>query len=103
VGNEYTLLDTNIFHHFIFLARLFSSDRKDKPQQFEVVVPQEQDSGFVFISEIGKEDIEVRGKKTNTRHLRIDSGALKIEIWVDNQRLVQKISVPGRGIEVLRK
>ena len=103
MGNEFTLLDTNIFHHFIFLARLFNSDKKDKPQRYEVVVPQEQDSGFVSVSDIGKENIEVRGKKFSARHLQIDSGALKIEMWVDNQKLVQKISVPGRGIEVLRR
>ncbi len=103
VGNEYTLLDTNLFHHFVFLARLFDYDKKDKPQRFEVVVPQEQDSGFVSISEIGKEDIEVRGKKVNAHLLQIDSGTLKIQMWVDKQRIVQKITVPGRGIEVLRK
>jgi hypothetical protein len=102
-GNEYTLLDTNLFHHFVFLARLFHSDRKDRPQRFEVVVPQEQDSGFISLSEVGKEDIEVRGKKISARHLQIDSGALKIEMWVDSRRTVQKISVPGRGIEVLRR
>jgi hypothetical protein len=102
VGNEYSLLDTNIFHHFVFLARLFNYDRKDKPQRFEVVVPQEQESGFVSISALGKEDLDVRGKKLDTHHLQIDSGALKIQMWVDNQRIVQKITVPGRGIEVLR-
>jgi hypothetical protein len=102
VGNEYTLLDTNLFHHFLFLARLFNYEKKDKPQRFEVVVPQEQESGFVSITEIGKEDIDVRGKKMSTRRLRVDSGSLRIDLWVDNQRDIQKISVPGRGIEVVR-
>jgi hypothetical protein len=102
VGNEYTLLDTNIFHHFIFLARLFNYDRKEKPQKFEVVVPQEQESGFVSITEVAKEEIDVRGKRVSTRHLQLDSGALQIQIWVDNQRDIQKIAVPGRGLEVQR-
>jgi hypothetical protein len=102
VGKEYTLLDTNIFHHFIFLARLFNYDRKGKPQQLEVVVPQEQESGFVSITEVAREEIDVRGKKVSTRHLQVDSGALQIQMWVDTQRDVQKIAVPGRGIEVLR-
>lgn len=103
VGNEFTVLDTNIFHHFIFLSRLFNYDSKDKAQRFEVVVPQEQDSGFVTISQVGKETLTVRGKKVETRHLQVDSGALRIHLWVDNQRFLDKISVPDRGIDVVRQ
>lgn len=102
VGNEFSLLDTNIFHHFIFLVRLFNYDSNNKAQRFEVVIPQEQESGFLTISELGKEPLTVRGKRTETRHLQADSGSLQIQLWVDNQRVLQKITVPGRGIEVLR-
>jgi hypothetical protein len=103
VGNEFTLLDTNIFHHFIFLSRLFNYDSKDKAQRFEVIIPQEEDSGFVMISRLGKETLTMRGKKMETHHLQVDSGSLQIHLWVDNQRVLDKISVPDRGIEVLRQ
>jgi len=103
VGNEFTVLDTNIFHHFIFLSRLFNYDSKDKAQRFEVIVPQEQESGFITISQVGKETLNVRGKKLETRHLQVDSGALQIHLWVDNQHFLDKISVPDRGIEVIRQ
>jgi len=103
VGNEFTVLDTNIFHHFIILSRLFNNDSKYKVQRFEVVVPQEQDSGFVTISQAGKETLTVHGKKVETSHLQVDSGSLQIHLWVDNQRVLDKISVPDRGIEVVRQ
>ncbi len=103
VGNEFTLLDTNIFHQFAFLARLFMAGAKGKPQQFEVVIPQEQDSGFVTVSEVGRETLNIAGKKKDTRVLQVDSGSLQIRLWIDNQNYLEKVSVPGRDIDVLRQ
>jgi hypothetical protein len=103
VGDEYTLLDTNVFHHFVFLARLFHYDAgKGKPQRFQVVIPQEQETGFLNVVEADKESLRLHGKKVETRRLQLDSGSVQIQLWVDNQRVVQKIAVPGRGIEVVR-
>ncbi len=102
VGTQYTLLDTNIFHQFIFLARLFIYGSKDKVQSFEVVIPQEQDNGMVKISELNRETISVRGKKIETHHLQVDSGSVVIHLWVDGQKILHKITVPSRQIEVVR-
>jgi hypothetical protein len=102
VGNEFTVLDSNIFHHFIFLARLFKFGAKEKVQKFEVVIPQEPDSGVLQVSEIGRETIKVGGKKTDTHQLQVDSGAMKMTMWVDGRRIVHRISVPSKGIEVVR-
>jgi hypothetical protein len=102
VGDQYTILDTNIFHHFVFLARLFKYGSKDKGQRFEVVIPQEQDNGTLKISELNKESITVRGKKIEVRHLQVDSGSVLIHLWVDGQKVLHRITVPSRQIEVLR-
>jgi len=37
-----------------------------------------------------------------TRHLLADSGSILIHLWVDDRRVVHKISVPSKGIEVVR-
>jgi hypothetical protein len=103
VGNDYTILDTNLFHHFVFLVRLFKFDSKEKIQRFEVVIPQAIDSGILKVSEMDRETLVVKGKKTETRRLQIDSGALLIHLWIDKQRVLQRISVPGSSIEVLRE
>ncbi len=102
VGNDYTILDTNLFHHFVFLVRLFKFESKEKFQRFEVVIPQEADFGVLKISEMNKESLILKGKRTETWHLQVDSGALVIHLWVDKQRILHKISVPSSGIEVLR-
>jgi hypothetical protein len=102
VGEKFTVLDTNIFHHFIFLARLYDFDGKGKTQKFEVAIPQEPDSGFLQISEIKGETLTVRGKKVETHHLQADSGTLVVDLWVDNQRILHKIAVKSKEIEVIR-
>jgi hypothetical protein len=101
--NRYTLLDSNIYHHFIFLVRLFDFDSKDKTQRFEVVVPQEADSGVLKVSELRRGEMEVRGKKREMRILQLDSGALQMQLWVDKDNTLQKISVPAKGLEVVRR
>ena len=102
VGEDYTLLDTNIFHHFIFLGRRFDFDSGEKTQRFEVVVPQESESGALKISDLGPETLVVGGKKQEAHHLKVDSGAKLIELWVDRERRLQKIAVPAIKLEVLR-
>jgi hypothetical protein len=101
VGNRYTILDTNIFHHFIFLARIFKYDSGKTPQVFEVVIPQEKDTGTLRITPLNKESITVKGKKVNASHLLVDSGSLQIHLWVDGERIPRKIAVPDKKIEVL--
>ncbi len=102
VGDRYTVLDTNIFHHFIFLTRLFKYGSNDKDQRFEVVIPQEQDNGVLRISEVDKESITIKGKKVEARHLQVDSGSVLIHLWVDSQNVLRRITVPSREIEVVR-
>ena len=102
VGDRYSILDTNIFHHFIFIARLFDLDSKEIRQSMEVVIPQEMQNGVLKVSSLGLEKISVRGKERELHHLRADSGSVKIDLWIDNNRIVYKIAVLGKGIEVIR-
>jgi hypothetical protein len=102
VGDKFTILDTNILHHFIFLVRLFEFDHGEKPQQFEVAIPQEPDEGFLRVTELKRENITVHGKKVDAHHLRADSGAMVVDLWADSQRILYRISVPSKAIDVVR-
>jgi len=102
VGDEYTVLDTNVFHHFTFLVRLFEGKGKETGGRFEVVIPQENDSGFLRMKELEKETIVAGGKKIRCRRFQVDSDAVSIELWADDQQRLQKIAVPDRKIEVVR-
>jgi hypothetical protein len=101
LGNQFTVLDTNVFHHFIFLARLFKYNSGTKPQTFDVVIPQAKETGSLKMRELNKEALLIKGKKFNTTHLLVDSGALQIHLWVDSDHIPRKIAVPDRGVEAL--
>jgi hypothetical protein len=101
LGDRVTVLDTNVFHQFIFLTRQFKYGGGAAPQNFEVVIPQEKETGILKIRELGKEDIVVKGKKYGTTHLRVDSDALQIHVWVDGNHVPLKIAVPDKQIEVI--
>jgi hypothetical protein len=103
VGKDFTILDTNIFHHFIFLARLFKFDNPQSTQRFEVVIPQAADTGVLKASELEMEALKLGGKKMECYHLLLDSGALTVHLWVDKQRILRKIAIPGLSLEVTRE
>jgi hypothetical protein len=101
VGDRYIILDTNVFHHFTFIGRLFDFGA-DSPQSINVVIPQELDSGVLKVTMVGTEEVSVRGGKKKLNHLKVDSGRLLIDLWIDSQRILYKIALPAKGIEVVR-
>jgi hypothetical protein len=101
VGDRYIVLDTNVFHHFIFVARLFDFSA-GKSQSIEAVIPQELDGGMLKVSDAGVENISAKGKKLSLHHLKVDTGMLQIDLWVDDQRVLYKIALPVKQIEVIR-
>jgi len=102
VGDRYSMLDNNVFHHFIIIARLFNFESKEKSQSFEVVIPQEMEKGVLKVSDMGVEKISIRGKDRELHHLMADSGTVKIDLWVDDQRILYKVALPAKRIEVIR-
>jgi hypothetical protein len=102
VGDRFAILDTNVFHHYIFVERLFDFSSKAKSQQVEVVIPQETDKGILKISHVGIEKVSIGGKNRDLRHLRADSGSVLIDLWVDDNHALYKIAIPAKRIEVIR-
>lgn len=103
LDDYYVVLDANVFHHFIFAGRLVEFDAADIIQSLDVVIPQELDYGVLNIRDNGLEKTSVRGKKMELHHLKVDSGSVQMDLWVDAQHLLHKIALPARKIEVLRK
>ena len=100
VGERYVILDTNVFHHFIFIARLFNL-RSGSAQSIEAVIPQELEGGKLKVSELGLERMSIHGKKMDLHHLKADSGVLFIDLWIDDQKILYKIALPAKKIEVI--
>jgi hypothetical protein len=102
VGDRYVVLDANVFHHFIFVGRLFDFAAAAKTQSLEVLIPQEMDYGILRINDAGVEKTSIRGEKRKLHHLRADSGSLQIDLWIDDQKVLYKIELPAKQIEVVR-
>lgn len=103
LDDYYVVMDTNVFHHFIFVGRLFDFSSPGQAQSLDVVIPQEMDTGVLIIRDAGVQKTSVRGKDKELRRLKVDSGSLLIDLWLDDQHLLQKISLPGKNIDVIRK
>jgi hypothetical protein len=102
VGERYSILDENVFHHFIFIARLFEFDSRDKKQSMEVIIPQELANGILRVAETGIESVVINGKKRELHHLTVDTGKAQLDLWVDNEKVLYKIAFPARQLEVIR-
>jgi hypothetical protein len=102
VGNRYIVLDANVFHHFIFVGKLFNFSGAGKTQSLEAAIPQEMDDGNLTIIDVGIENVSLRGKNRELHHLKIDSGSLMIDLWIDDAHVLYKIALPAKRIEVIR-
>jgi hypothetical protein len=101
VGDSFIMLDTNVFHHFLFVAQLYDF-AADKSRSMEVIIPQELANGIIKVYGIGIEKTSIRGKTRELYHLTVDSGSLLIDLWTDSHKTLQKIALPAKGIEVIR-
>jgi hypothetical protein len=102
MGERCTILDSNVFHHFIFIARAFKLDSKKQSQSFDVIVPQEPDNGILKVDDLGIEKTSLRGKEKSLHHLQANSGQLIIDLWIDNQRILHKMTIPAKKVEIIR-
>jgi hypothetical protein len=102
VGDHYVILDTNVFHHYIFVGRQFHLSGAGKAESMEAVIPQEMDAGILKIIDVGTEMVLLRGKNRELHHLKVDSGSLLIDLWLDDAQVLYKIALPAKQLEVIR-
>jgi hypothetical protein len=76
--------------------------RSGSAQSIAAVIPQELEGGKLKVSEVGLERMSIHGKKMDLHHLKADSGVLFIDLWIDDQKIVYKIALPAKKIEILR-
>ena len=103
VGDRFLVLDTNVFHHFNFIAQQFDLNQMDKTQSFEVVIPQELNVGILKVRWAGSETVSINGKSRNLNRLIADTGAVQIHLWIDEKKILYKIAFPAKRIEAVRK
>lgn len=91
------ILDNNLYHHYIVLARLYDWS-KGGAQTFPVLVPQELTPGTVTVDSLGQQDVD--GRKLD--ELRVKTEDNEIDLYLQNSRLV-RIVAPSANAEIDRE
>lgn len=95
---DLVVLDNNVFHHYLFLLRLYDFTRGG-PQPIRILIPQEVLPALVTL--------EDRGEKTEMgsrfRWLVMTSENNEVWLWLDENRKLVRLSVPQAKVEVVRR
>jgi hypothetical protein len=92
------VLDNNLYHQYVVLARLYDWNKKGS-QSFAVLVPQEMTPGNVTVDSLGKQDV---GGGVKLEELRVKTEDLELDLYLDGQKLV-RITAPSSNAEIVRE
>ena len=96
------VLDDNVFHHYIILARRFDFSRGGI-QEFTAFVPQQFMAGSISVEDKGFEQVTLGDRQVSLQHLLVDTGELQMSLWLNERHELQKISVPKSNVDVVRE
>ncbi len=99
---DLVVLDTNFFHHYTFLLRLYD-DSKPGPQHFSVFVPQEAIPGTISLSFQGRENQTAGGVTQDLNHYQVVTDQLTMEIWASPDAKIHRILIPLANLEIVRE
>ncbi|MGB0035112.1 MAG: hypothetical protein WBP79_06530, partial [Candidatus Acidiferrales bacterium] len=91
------ILDDNLYHQYVVLARLYDWDKRGS-QTFSVLVPQELTPGNIMVDSLGKQD--VGGAKLE--ELRVKTEDIELDLYLDGQKLVRLVA-PSANAEIIRE
>jgi hypothetical protein len=101
LSGDVVVLDDNVFHHYVLLARRYDYS-KGGVQEFSAFVPQQFLAGNISVADQGFESVQLGTKTLSLQHLLVDTGEIQINLWLNTHHELQKISVPKSHVDVLR-
>lgn len=96
------VLDDNVLHHYQLVVDRYRMTSGGK-QIFHAFIPQEALPGTLTVEDLGTEKVNVDGLPVALDHLLVTTEMAKINLWVDGQQHLQRISVPEAHLEAYRK
>jgi len=99
---DVVVLDDNLVHHYQIIAARYQAMGAGK-QTLHAFVPQEALPGLLTLVDLGSSPATLHGKTTDLRHLFITTDLAQVDLWVDNQQHIQRISVPATNFEAIRR
>ena len=101
-ANNLAVLDTNFFHHFALLLRLYDRARGGA-QPFNVFIPQEALPGTINLQLVANETVSVGQENKQLDHFQAVTEEVQIEIWATPDGAMQRLSIPQAKLEVVRE
>lgn len=95
-------MDDNVVHHYQLVVGRYRLAGGGK-QTFKAFIPQEGLPGDLSVQEVGTEPTPVNGATLDLRRLVVTSDLAHVNLWVDEQGHVQRVSIPEAQFEALRK
>jgi hypothetical protein len=96
------VLDVNVVHHYQLAVYRYHQTAGGK-QTFQVFVPQEAMPGSLEVEEAGQESVEINAHSETLQHLVVAAELARIDLWVDAQQRLQRVSIPAAQLEAVRK
>ncbi|HWP85881.1 MAG TPA: hypothetical protein VNN17_11860 [Terriglobia bacterium] len=100
--NDLAVLDTNFFHHYAFLLRLYDRAR-GMTQPFNVFIPQEALPGTIHLKYLSREQVAAGPSAVELDHFQAVTDEIELEIWATPEGAIQRIAIPAAGLEVVRQ
>jgi hypothetical protein len=99
---DVAVLDDNVIHHYQLITARYQALGGGK-QTFRVFVPQEALPSLLTVEDMGNNASSTDGVAAKLRHLLITTDVTHIDLWVDEQQHLERVSVPAAQLEALRK
>jgi hypothetical protein len=99
---DVVVVDDNVVHHYqLVVARYRASGGGNRT--FKAFIPQEALPGDLNVQEVGTEPASVNGSMLDLHHLVVTSELAHVNLWVDEQQRLQRVSVTEARFEAFRK
>lgn len=95
-GNA-VILEEDVYHHYAMLTLT------GRVGSVTVVVPRRGEQRTGTIAEHGRSSLTVGGRTVDARHLTLQVGSERHELWVDTAGRLLKVAIPARGVEAVRE
>jgi hypothetical protein len=99
---DVVVLDDNVVHHYQLIIARYQAMGGGK-QTFRVFVPQEALPSLLTVEDMGNAATAIAGVTANLRRLLITTDVTHIDLWVDDQQHIERVSVPEAQLEAIRK
>lgn len=98
---DVVVLDDNVVHHYQLVVARYQLTPGGK-QTFQAFIPQEALPGVLNVEDVGMEAVTVQGSPIRLRHLVVTTENARINLWVDDQQRLQRVSIPEAQLEAIR-